>query len=534
MRKITAFVCVAFLSLTLAACGSGDPTPMPGGAPEGPQGGELAPEPTVDLLTVLVADDGLREWADEGDLLLAETSWEIVCLSDDDAAAYPNLENALQDLSMSQSNSMNDQIQVLAEDARVYLEDGGDKEYFNGFTEASDYSVIRADSTAFSVIEQFGSYTGGIHPYSGVHGINLDPATGELLSLEDVLTDVSALPDLLGEQLLARYGADALFDTAFDLLSAKDERGNWEYSWNWSLGYQGLTFYFNPYELAPYAAGVLTATLWFDENPELFNPAYLVVPKGGYCVNMPANVEFPCDLNERDDARDYLVLSTPSVDEWGLKQFSVELNGVVLDDAECEGFAHEAFLVCVGDPTDCRYFLYVEPEYYNGYNAICVYDLNGAEPVKVDGEWGIGLCGLWDEDCGEYGAYRTMLMSDPASFGLETRIDLLSTLYGAKTYSVDPATGAPVSDDDVYDVSATDQKLVSVIPLEVTVLPDGAIETVEAGMEFSFLRTDGETYQEMLMSDGRECRIEVELDDYLHTINGVSEYDCFEVLWYAG
>ena len=61
-----------------------------------------------------------------------------------------------------------------------------------------------------------------------------------------------------------------------------------------------------------------------------------------------------------------------------------------------------------------------------------------------------------------------------------------------------------------------------------------AAETLPAGTEFSFLRTDNVSYVVMELADGRECRIDIVEIDWTPTINGVPEWECFENLMYAG
>jgi hypothetical protein len=77
------------------------------------------------------------------------------------------------------------------------------------------------------------------------------------------------------------------------------------------------------------------------------------------------------------------------------------------------------------------------------------------------------------------------------------------------------------------------EPIVSTVPLEVTVLPDSK-ETLPAGTEFFFLRTDNESYVVLELADGRECRIDIVEIDWIPTINGVPEWECFEDLMYAG
>jgi len=76
--------------------------------------------------------------------------------------------------------------------------------------------------------------------------------------------------------------------------------------------------------------------------------------------------------------------------------------------------------------------------------------------------------------------------------------------------------------------------IVSSVPLEVTMLPGKTKETLPAGTNFYFRRTDVDTYADMELEDGRQCRIEIVYEGDTPMINGVPEWDCFEELLYAG
>ena len=76
--------------------------------------------------------------------------------------------------------------------------------------------------------------------------------------------------------------------------------------------------------------------------------------------------------------------------------------------------------------------------------------------------------------------------------------------------------------------------IVSAIDLEVIMLPEKKTEVLPAGTNFYYLRTDGESYAELELEDGRECRIEIVQRDWEPCINGIPEWDCFLDLMYAG
>lgn len=77
-----------------------------------------------------------------------------------------------------------------------------------------------------------------------------------------------------------------------------------------------------------------------------------------------------------------------------------------------------------------------------------------------------------------------------------------------------------ISDADYYDISTDWYTLTLKKPLEMKILPNGKMEEIPAGTTFQYLRTDGETYVDLLMEDGRECRVMTENWDGEPAING--------------
>lgn len=74
---------------------------------------------------------------------------------------------------------------------------------------------------------------------------------------------------------------------------------------NWTLDYNGVTFYFAPGELCD--EGVQTATISFAKYPELFYEKYMVVP-AEYTVELPLNISFFTQL-DADSALEEISIS---------------------------------------------------------------------------------------------------------------------------------------------------------------------------------------------------------------------------------
>ena len=491
----------------------------------------------VNILQVMIADNYLDEWSesetgiwDESVIRLCSSSWQSIVLGEESREKYPKLAEQL-----DQRNEENRVIyqNFMEQNVSLAKEHYTDTpEYFYEYSSNSSYSVQRADNLILSIREDGNEYTGGAHGMYGVWGINYDPATGEELPLADVCIKVEELPAILSQKVIENYADE--YETFESLQSILETYKPEDY--NWTMGYQGITFYFNPYEIASYAMGIIKVTLWFDENPELFNEKFFEKPNTGYVMDLPLNDEVEIDLNNgrKDKLRVSAYYETAEDEEYGVRHLCVTLNDISYQEEEYYGYDFYPSLVCVNGPEKEQYFLYVQEIAENDYSSISIYDLNGEEIKLKDRLSGVGFCGVWDEDAGEYGTYYNCVFGNPQEFELGTRMEILGTWTGERLYSIDPEKGIPKPATEYFTISNGWNPTVSQIPLEVTMLPEETKEELPAGTEFYFIRTDGESYVDARLPDGRECRIMVEFEDYMQTINGVDQWECFENLMYAG
>ena len=106
-----------------------------------------------------------------------------------------------------------------------------------------------------------------------------------------------------------------------------------------------------------------------------------------------------------------------------------------------------------------------------------------------------------------------------------------------KRYHVDEA-GLPASDDEAYVINESSM-LRSTRDLAVTILEKNGSETeatVPSGTGYTIFRTDGASYADAHLNDGRDCRIQIKEGSrgWGWDIDGVSEEECFEWFPYAG
>lgn len=119
----------------------------------------------------------------------------------------------------------------------------------NEFTGSFDSVYVGPDIVSVKLI--LSQYTGGAHPVTLVSGVNYDRATGRLLLLDDALK-------LIGKSV-GQVSAEATAELKAELGDAMFEEGantNPENFSSFVISADKVTFIFQQYQVAPYAAGV--------------------------------------------------------------------------------------------------------------------------------------------------------------------------------------------------------------------------------------------------------------------------------------
>lgn len=127
----------------------------------------------------------------------------------------------------------------------------------------------------FSIYRE--EYTGGAHGTYGTTFVNIDLRTLKIITLDDLLKGDDydeQLADLIIEQLMADNKAstrDELFDMGYGTT------GSIVPTENFRLGPEGITFYYNIYEIAPYVIGPVSVTVSLDKLADLLRDDYMIV-----------------------------------------------------------------------------------------------------------------------------------------------------------------------------------------------------------------------------------------------------------------
>ena len=204
----------------------------------------------------------------DGDVVLVNQTYPMLCFSTRLESDYPKLARALSDYNtelIRTAKLRREQLADWARERRAAMP----SQTLDPFYYGGNILIRRADSVAFSVINSFEDYAGGAHGSHGWIGTSFDSQTGKRLMISDICTNAEQLSQTLIDRLLSEYD-DRIFDdpeTKILKLVVEDKI-------NFVLEPRGVMFIFNPYEIAPYAAGMPIVTILFDEQPGLFKEKY--------------------------------------------------------------------------------------------------------------------------------------------------------------------------------------------------------------------------------------------------------------------
>lgn len=137
------------------------------------------------------------------------------------------------------------------------------------------YSPTRIDHNVLSLFGTLNSYSGGTHGSLSCVSANYDLSTGDILTLGSIMhmdADKNQFIELIIDKLSN--------DTALQLFDGFEEGvynrlgGDENLYEDFYFTTTGLTFFFAPYEIAPYSAGIITVEIPYEELPGLIYDGY--------------------------------------------------------------------------------------------------------------------------------------------------------------------------------------------------------------------------------------------------------------------
>ncbi len=431
---------------------------------------------------------------------------------------YPQLKKALSEFSEAKKEAVESEYHTLSEIAREEFSfrqsEGGE---FYPYSTESVINVLRADDRVFSFINENYGFSGGVHGSSSVSGYNYDSQTGKLLTLSDVISNREGLYEEIVARLTEEYQEEALFPeyketVRQEVYEEPSGLANYNYSLNFTLTTQGMTVYFSPYEIGPWASGTMKVEIPYDSEKAGFNQQYVCSYDAGvHRLKEYESLSIDIDGDGGPEEVSYVPASTDGM---------VALYTLTADGAEMtlDGYyGISAAYIMQGE--DGVYF-YGECLSDNDYRYLAIVNLTSL----AEGSPETGTC---------YSGFYDSVPMDVQNFELFDRGDLLSTALIARNYQIGQG-GQPLPLEEEYRVMGRTLTAIAEIPAftgsnfeEETVIPTGT--------KLYWTATDNKTYGILEnAADGSKYKVLVDISGWPRTIEGKSIEECFEGLVFAG
>lgn len=507
-------LCVILIVIFLLLCGCGKSVPMP---TEDVTPTESSAEPTPKPLSTLSFFMDIQYYENvQDDKLLCRVEYPVLKLGSDDSLKYPSLSNALNGINNSFiQNGQSVYSRLSAAALKSYL---ADSIGFVQYTRTTSVVLPRCDSRVVSILYRSEECSGGEMPDVSYSCTNRVTVTGRQLDIRDVVTDLPQLRNIIEEELPAKYPDTELYDLTSSLNRYMEDPTQFV----WTVDYQGISLYFNPYELADASAGVLSLSLRYDSYPELLVQDYAELPNSysvpfadGQCLN------FDLDSNGENDR--ISVYDTYN-DKLGYSDvLTISINGS--ETSTKTGLrGYECYVIHAGLG---RNYLLINGENLSNYGYVNVFRIDRTGAVFVGGLYDTSL-----QSAGKSGYCEGKpMLTNPDSFILGSKCTLIREQPGVKTYHIG-ADGMPVSNEEYYlldpTVFITSKNEISTLSIDPKTGSgnQGALK-IPAKTEFYFWRTDAASYVDMKTSDGKCCRLFVTKGN-TQFVNGTNVNDIFE------
>lgn len=517
---------------------SPEPTDIPVATPEAEPtdipAGESEPDPLqpekVEAVPIGIYPEYDFRYDDRWNVKATE-GYDLPVLPDYYSSIYPELAAALYKYAVEEQASMANTLDLLEETYDDLLAAGD--EYGIHDLKASEQIVVqRADTRLVSFNNSFSHYTGGVHGYYGVTGFNFNTETGKELVIGDIVTDTEAFASIAASQLVAEKEEEIMFDLfGYDLenyintLIAEDRL-------NFTVSNYGVTVSFNPYEIGSFAAGIISTTVFFSTNPELFFEKYLET-SDSYMLNFPDSLSMENDY-DFDGKIETISIYGDNIDEFG-DYYGIIVNVNYSDDVckiDENGYYLDAFLM----QTDHGTFLYIESMSGGDVNTTYICKLQDDKATYL-GAYSMSHEYILIEDTPDGIENFATVLFDPKNMIMSGRCDMIGTNFVKAHFEVGP-DGFPALSDEYYSFS-TPYLLTSKVDLELpgisteTFMPGETI-TVPAGSIYRMLYTDCESFVIFELEDYSGVIMELDPENNYGHYKDLLMDDIFDGILYAG
>lgn len=466
-------------------------------------------------------------------------------LSDEEAAAYPELDQALTLEYDTLKKSTQEDLNNLKESAEEMVEYMQGDDNVQLIAEYAPY-VLRADENVVSYEQFYDDYYGGAHGYHSYAGFTFDTKTGKKLDLYDVITGEESVKAGIIQELKNKYASeDGLVenntpeedaDAFFEYVDSKDQSG----AVAWSLGVDRLNIYYNPYTIGSWALGIVSVSLPFEKYPDAVKEEYKM-GTSDYAVNIGIYADYSADIYN-DGSFSVVSVYPDGADDYANSALRIQIqdeNGQVTSRVfdDMYYFSMEAYYV----KTENRHFLHVFTHSENDWTADNVYEITNGQirdlgyvegtPALIRYEYNYNENSLFT-DSEDVAAYN-----DPGALYLEKTMNAFSTYSGSRHYHVGSSGFLESSDPYVAgpaEIVVTVKKALTVKKTDVSGRENGKTEVIPVGTKLYFYMTDNESYVIFRYDGDQYGKVSMYNSDWPQKINGEELESVLDGLMFAG
>lgn len=466
-------------------------------------------------------------------------------LSDEEAAAYPELNQALTlEYDTLKKNTQED-LNNLKESAEEMVEYMQGDDNMQLIAEYAPY-VLRADENVVSYEQFYDDYYGGTHGYHSYAGFTFDTKTGKKLDLYDVITGEESVKAGIIQELKNKYASeDGLVenntpeedaDAFFEYVDSKDQSG----AVAWSLGADRLNIYYNPYNIGSWALGIVSVSLPFEKYPDAVKEEYKM-GTSDYAVKIGIYADYSADIYNDGSFSDVSVYPD-GTDDYANSALRIQIqdeNGQVTSRVfdDMYYFTMEAYYVKTGN----RHFLHVFTHSENDWTADNVYEITNGQirdlgyvegtPALIRYEYN------YNEDSLFTNSKDVAAYNDPGALYLEKTMNAFSTYSGSRHYHVGSSGLLESSDPYVAgpaEIVVTVKKALTVKKTDASGRENGKTEVIPVGTKLYFYITDNESYVIFRYDGDQYGKVSMYNSDWPQKINGEELESVLDGLIFAG
>ena len=482
-------------------------------------------------------------------------------LDKDAAAAYPELAKAIEGFNRKVEADYDEAwTKVLAESTigiesqqeMGQLNSWEDVEWLNFYTRSA-VQVLRADSRVVSIADRSESYLGGPHGYAACYPVNFDTETGSVITVDDIFSDRKTLENALRNKLYELYSKDEL-SFLDDYLESVGSGEGWQSNdYNFAILGEGVLFYFNPYDIAPYASGSQYVFFHYGDDADIFseNAAKYMETPDSYLEPLEPGITYLMDVDGNDSTDMIKFMIEPQYNaeyDYSWDSYAVEVNYAYNELSDIDGYSIAPYLV----KNDGKTYFWLFTTGDNDYEIAYTYEMRKNHAFLVDFD-NLGIS--YEYTYGDnYSEDIYVPANDPANIRLDSRMNALGTFTGTRSYHAG-SNGAPAPNEEWYEIR-TDLDLNVTAPFDGERVTTGGSNAAAAsgngktgsgaggsaagtyhvrpGDRLRIVRTDNQSSIEALVNGKDLVRFDYDNSSYPNLLNGKDEMTLFENLPYVG